>query len=108
MPRPRRFQEQTNRNLKDQLWAAGRRRCRYCECSLRLREATVDHITPLVRGGVDGIENADLACERCNKDKGALTEEEYLELLAARRYADHEGVTIHEQSTTPDPKRTKA
>jgi 5-methylcytosine-specific restriction endonuclease McrA len=31
----------------------------------------VDHRIPLAKGGVDGLENLQLLCERCNLKKGA-------------------------------------
>lgn len=33
---------------------------------------TLDHIVPLVRGGAHSMDNAVLACRRCNAEKGAM------------------------------------
>ena len=38
---------------------------------------TTDHRTPKSRGGGDGIDNIVLACNACNAQKGARTEDEY-------------------------------
>jgi 5-methylcytosine-specific restriction endonuclease McrA len=35
------------------------------------REATLDHIRPVARGGTDTITNLQLACRECNEAKGA-------------------------------------
>ena len=34
------------------------------------RQATVDHKTPLSRGGIDSVNNLVLACKPCNEEKG--------------------------------------
>ena len=73
--------------------------CRYCGAALIPPESypyyvlpnpdavkgTVDHLTPLSRGGHNGSGNLGLACETCNLDKGNLTEPEYHNLLNRQR-----------------------
>jgi hypothetical protein len=57
--------------LRSRIEDADRRRCRYCLTS----EAnsgiplTVDHITPISKGGLTSFENACLACRPCNEFK---------------------------------------
>jgi hypothetical protein len=41
-----------------------------------------EHLTPRSRGGTDDLKNLGLACSPCNGRKGALTEPEFLLLLA--------------------------
>jgi 5-methylcytosine-specific restriction endonuclease McrA len=48
--------------------------CRYCGST---EEITVEHITPLIRGGSHTIDNLGPACRSCNSSKQALTEEEF-------------------------------
>jgi 5-methylcytosine-specific restriction endonuclease McrA len=43
----------------------------------------VDHRTPLTRGGRNSIDNILPACQKCNTEKGQLTEEEFRARLAA-------------------------
>ncbi|MGB1014204.1 MAG: HNH endonuclease [Nannocystaceae bacterium] len=48
--------------------------CSYCGCDLSLRKnapdrATLDHVVPLSRGGLDAPENWALACAKCNAAK---------------------------------------
>jgi 5-methylcytosine-specific restriction endonuclease McrA len=45
--------------------------------------AEVDHAVPRCRGGKDEPSNYRLACGHCNQEKGRLTEEEYLAVIAA-------------------------
>jgi len=54
--------------------------CRYCQARGQLRPSTtVDHMTPLSRGGAR-LDRANLCgcCERCNYSKGDRTAEEFL------------------------------
>lgn len=44
--------------------------CAYCGVELDATTATLDHVIPRSRGGVDGMENAALACAPCNEKKG--------------------------------------
>ena len=53
-------------------------RCHYCGSNDRL---TIDHKTPMSRGGSDDIENLVTCCKTCNSSKGAKT---YAEFLALR------------------------
>lgn len=63
-----------NGNLKKKLGE----RCVYCKCNNKL-VLTIDHKTPLIRGGEDTDENKHIACFVCNQVKGPLTHEEFLE-----------------------------
>ncbi len=49
------------------------------------KTATRDHRIPTSRGGKALPNNTVNACYECNQDKGALTEREYMEVLAYRR-----------------------
>lgn len=44
-----------------------RQRCNWCQVPLALAEATLDHLTPLSRGGSNALENLTLACDNCNQ-----------------------------------------
>ena len=64
------------KGLKRKLWNSGKRRCRWCLIQLTMEphkpnSATLEHIIPLARGGLDNINNMDLACEKCNQDRGS-------------------------------------
>ena len=55
------------------------RKCYLCGRELGLYSGTVDHVTPLSRGGADQPSNWRAACLKCNRAKGRLTLAEYLE-----------------------------
>jgi 5-methylcytosine-specific restriction endonuclease McrA len=98
----KRIPKKTNKKLSPQEGGSGRKsmfkknsKCHYCRCEMELstagsakqknNTATIDHKTPICRGGKKlGSANKVLACALCNKDKGHLTEGEYLAVLAYR------------------------
>lgn len=53
-------------------------RCYYCGCSVK-SNFHVDHVIPLSRGGSNGPENIVIACQPCNKSKGAKLPHEWPE-----------------------------
>ena len=54
--------------------------CYYCNKMLTDKDiVTVDHKTPISRGGLTTKENLVLACTDCNSEKDNMTEEEYYE-----------------------------
>lgn len=53
--------------------------CPYCLKVFPLNKATREHLIPKSRGGKSTPDNIVLACEKCNKEKGSLTPEEYSE-----------------------------
>ena len=52
--------------------AAQRGRCCYCNKRLNqtTRKATVEHITPVSKGGNNGVHNLAIACKSCNSRRG--------------------------------------
>lgn len=55
--------------------------CAYCEVEFQpcsMRERTIDHVLPLVRGGTNATENLLAACRRCNSQKNRKTLEEWV------------------------------
>lgn len=54
--------------------------CLYCGCAIDILSLTLDHITPVSRGGGLGFDNLGPACAGCNREKGELTQEEFLAL----------------------------
>jgi len=67
------------------VWLAGalgsRPLCAYCNQTLTPRTFSVDHSTPLKRGGRASLSNLQLVCSGCNKAKGFQTDAEYRDLL---------------------------
>jgi hypothetical protein len=58
------------RRIKVQMYRK-QKRCRWCSCKLTIDTATVDHVVPLARGGLDNANNRVLACEPCNRARGS-------------------------------------
>lgn len=46
---------------------------------------TLEHLTPLSRGGTDDPSNLALSCRACNSLKGILTDEEFRPIMGERR-----------------------
>ncbi len=53
-------------------------KCRYCGGTITLTTMEVDHAIPLGRGGSDSFFNFRSACFWCNRQKGDLTEREFI------------------------------
>lgn len=62
--------------LYARLEAAARFRCGYCQTSSHVtgQPLSVEHITPIARGGATTESNLWLSCRRCNEFKGAQIE----------------------------------
>jgi 5-methylcytosine-specific restriction endonuclease McrA len=54
-------------------WAAGGKRCHYCEWPLSLKEVTADHATSRYAGGMTVRSNIKPACIACNRAKQSLS-----------------------------------
>lgn len=53
-------------------------KCEYCGKTItKWTDKTVDHIVPVVRGGIDAPSNYCIACKECNQEKTNMTAEEY-------------------------------
>lgn len=63
--------------LKKDLWLRDKH-CHYCRRRLPLKAATLDHYFPRSAGGGDVPWNCVLACEKCNREKGAKVPKEAL------------------------------
>lgn len=59
--------------------------CPYCEGLLKVKDLTLDHRTPLSRGGTSAPDNLVYCHRACNERKGLLTDLEYEILLMALR-----------------------
>lgn len=53
--------------------------CIYCDKILDNKNWTLEHITPLCKGGSHTMRNIAIACKSCNQDKGSMSFEEFME-----------------------------
>jgi len=44
--------------------------CHWCDILLTIETATIEHIIPLKRGGLDNANNITIACKTCNQSRG--------------------------------------
>jgi hypothetical protein len=56
-------------------------RCQLCGKQLNINKISVDHIIPLAKGGLNDLDNLQLACSSCNEFKGCLYPEEYVDKI---------------------------
>lgn len=52
------------------LYIERRGRCCWCNNPLKMTEFTIEHIKPRSEGGTDEFENLNIACAKCNQDRG--------------------------------------
>lgn len=52
--------------------------CYLCNKPMHLSGATIDHVMPLAKGGMDGMSNYRLTHLKCNVAKGNMTHEQFL------------------------------
>lgn len=51
--------------------------CYYCGKPIENRNKTIDHKTPIIKGGTNAIENLCVCCQSCNSKKHDKTEAEF-------------------------------
>ena len=67
-----------SKNILTALIAEQRGKCYYCRRRFtKKRRATLEHLIPLVRGGIHGDSNIRAACLSCNSAKGGKTDVEW-------------------------------
>jgi 5-methylcytosine-specific restriction endonuclease McrA len=67
------------KNKRQKIFNKTNGHCAYCGAALTIENMKATCVIPLSRGGSDGVQNKLPACRNCNKKKGNLTHEEFLE-----------------------------
>lgn len=62
-------------------------RCAYCGDTIGRKGGSLDHLTPVSRGGADTVGNLVLCCKPCNDRKGPRTATEYVRDLVTAAIA---------------------
>ena len=60
-------------------------KCHYCDLSFPVRELTMDHVVPIIRGGCSTRSNVVPCCKECNTNKRDLVPVEWQEYLDSLR-----------------------
>ena len=60
-------------------------KCHYCDLSFPVRELTMDHVVPIIRGGCSTRSNVVPCCKKCNTNKRDLVPVEWQEYLDSLR-----------------------
>lgn len=69
------------RKIKKRLSKKSANKCHYCGVQNKRKDMTVDHKTPLSKGGKNTGSNYVLACFDCNQKKGDMDYDEYMEMI---------------------------
>lgn len=59
-------------------------RCVFCGLDLQTNEIHLDHVIPEAGGGETTYQNLQVTCRKCNTEKGALGEDEFMQRLRRR------------------------
>ena len=68
--------------------------CSYCDAKITKKNFSVDHATPLSRGGDTDQYNIVYCCSDCNSAKGEMTDEEWLDLLSLVEFWEDRGKSL--------------
>ena len=82
------------RELRQSQWwknRCGEGRCHYCGEPFPPRELTMDHLVPLVRGGISAKSNVVPCCKECNNQKRYLLPWEWEEYQERLQGGGHQG-----------------
>ena len=80
-PRPQQPPLPNYRIHKNHLYGIQEGYCNGCRRHFEIRNLTVDHILPQIKGGTDHIVNLQLLCQACNSTKGTGTQAQLIEKL---------------------------
>jgi 5-methylcytosine-specific restriction endonuclease McrA len=83
-----------SRERKQKIWERDGWICHYCGCAVRHFSeighqndtATVDHVTPVSKGGGNGKDNLVTACSFCNRWKGSHHRPKHLRSALAHHW----------------------
>src|SRR5687768_3908802 len=72
-------EKQKARDLRHTQWwrqELGKGICYHCELKFSANELTMDHLIPIVRGGMSNKKNCVVSCKACNSKKSHMTRAE--------------------------------
>lgn len=77
-----RKEKERAREIRESAWwknQVGKGFCFYCQARIAPSELTMDHKTPVVRGGRSNRQNLVPCCKACNSEKKYMCMEEFLQ-----------------------------
>ena len=107
--RYRKRQRRVSSNRKKEIFIRDRGRCVYCRTALLMRpqplahlcvivesatEWEIDHKIPVDDGGTKDPDNLQLTCEKCNQNKGALSDSDFRALLEREELSPENNNTL--------------
>ena len=87
-PKVIRKEKQKARKLRKSQWWKNRLatgKCHYCDLSFPVRELTMAHVVPIIRGGCSTRSNVVPCCKECNTNKRDLVPVEWQAYLDGLR-----------------------
>jgi len=75
-----------NENFRARILARDAHRCFYCRRPLHPGEWTLDHVVPIVHGGLDTASNLVACCVHCNWQKNLTSAKDFLESLFRAKF----------------------
>lgn len=99
---PRKLGGPEKPSLREILYEKQEGFCHYCAKIIPWVNWTIDHKTPISRGGTERAENKIGSCKKCNNAKGSMTEEEFrgCSSMAEREVSNLE-TTVQSRSLAP-------
>lgn len=80
--------------VQQKIWAADGCKCMYCGRKMGDVQLTIDHWIPLEQGGKNDPSNYLSACRKCNKDKGGMDPEAWINLKKPDWHPDAAGTFL--------------
>jgi hypothetical protein len=74
-----------NEAFREKILKRDRHRCFYCRRPLSVGDWSLDHVIPVVHGGLDLASNLVACCARCNFEKALSPAVDFLKSLASKR-----------------------
>ena len=73
--------KQYSRGTRELIYKQANGCCQLCGRKITYEQATLDHVIPLVMGGIDSVENLQLSCNQCNQLKGNILPETFVDRI---------------------------
>ncbi len=69
------------KEVRESIYDTAKGRCVLCGRKIIYDKMTLDHITPLSMKGADAVKNLQCTCEACNKFKGSILPDDFMDRI---------------------------